>query len=290
MKQIFAFVSAMLLLVSFSQACFQTPKGFYAGLSEGVKEVFLFHDGTNGHMVIRTRLNAKRFPKKVAWVLPLPAMPTKYEEIDGPIFGELNEIFPVPPGSFGGGSTEGATKGIGSAIRVHAPVTVGQFVIQPIEIMKDGSVQELNAWLEKNKFEKLSAGHEKTYLKKGAAFLVINMEMNRPGESGLLSRPLHIVYPSDQVTYPIKSHHEGWKFDLDLFVFSKQALKKDLAALNLQRTESVPYENKHLHPFVDKMISAKGGFFTRYSGQELNSNDKPVSALPSDPTFNKAEL
>lgn len=288
----FSALIGLSLIASQALACFHYSNSFTGKLEEGRKEVFLFHDGKDAHMVIRTSLSADKFPKEIAWVLPIPSVPLKIEEIDGPIFEELNGLFPQKSslgGSFAGG-TDGIMKGRGSSIKVHETVTLSQFVIQPIEILKDGSAAEFNEWLTKNKFNPMPVENQKYYLKKGAVFLAIRMSMNRPDLATIKSRPLHIVYRADQVSVPIKFSHDSRVFGMDLYVWSKNPLKKEFNGNYVRKEIAVPYKNEHLHPMMDNRIGPGAGFITRYVSENLNGPGRSLKELSEDPTFMKADL
>lgn len=280
--------SLVLLSASITCACFHYPGSFKNKMTEGRKSVFLFHDGENAHMVIQTTLRAKKFPSELAWVLPFPSLPNKYEEINGPFFQELQSILPrkmmlgqkgLPASAFGDG------RGGGGGIKVHETVVFDQYKIQPIEILKDNSAAEFNSWLKKNKFNPMPFENQKYYLKKGAVFLAIRMQLNNPTATELTARPLHIVYKSDRVSVPLKFTHDARTFDLELYVFSKKELNVDLSRTYLKKQDSVAYRNERLHPFVDSIVGKKEGYISRYEGEELNTKEKSLKDLKDDPLF-----
>lgn len=279
----------ILVTASTSPACFRTPLKGLAKLSERQKEVFIFHDGENAHMVIRTTLNAEKFPHEVAWLLPVPTLPLKYEEVDGPVFMELQQTsnFPKREELFGGGRGIAKPKSYGAAMKVLDPAVVGQFKIQPIEILSDDSNREVNAWLKKNGFAGLSKTSQKAYLKKGAYFLAIRMEMNHPDEKNLVSRALHVVYKADKMPVPLALDQDSKDFQVSLFVFSKQELKKELSDSHWTRYNSKAYENKHMTPMVDHLIASEKGYFTYYEGSWPEAKAKDFG---KDPVFTAAEL
>lgn len=291
MKKITLIAVSSTILLSFSMAwsCLHFPRTYRGKLTEGLQQVFLFRDGNNAHMVIRTNLHADKFPKEIAWVLPFPSLPSKYEEVDGPFFEELYRILPddSSEGSFGGKGLRAGFDKVKrpSTIKVHEKVEVGSYQIQPIEILKDDSSKELSAWLTKNKFNPMPYKIQKPYLKKGATFLAIRMSMNQPGANDLKSKPLHIIYKSKNLSMPIKFTHETRTFDLDVFVFSTNELKKEFDAYYFKRQGSAAYENKGLYPFLDEVIGKKSGFISKYQADELNSANKKLAKLPDDPNF-----
>lgn len=290
MKIIIMSLLTATLISSTAFSCFHFPKNYVGALTEGRKEIVLFHDGKNAHMVIRTTLTSNKFPKEIAWVLPFPSLPSKYEEIDGPFFEELNRILPdnnLGEGSFGEGRVALYKS---SGIKVHDAVVLGHYVIQPIEILKEGSGKELNAWLQKNKFTGMPYDNQKYYLRKGAAFLAIRMKMNRPASNTITSKPLHIVYVADKLTAPIKFTHDKRTFSLDLYIFSKKELKKDLTEQYLKPEPSARYKNEGNYPFVDSLIGQMDGYLTRYKADSLNTEGRSLMKLKEDPSFLVSEL
>lgn len=293
MKILISLTTALLLISNSSLACLHFPDNYQSRLQEGTQEVFMFHDGTDAHMVVRTQLQAKKFPKEVAWVLPFPVLPKKYEEIKGIFFEEVKSLFPNNAEGFGsskGMALRGGGAGATDGIKVHETVVLDSYEIQPIEIVKEGSANEFNAWLKKNKFNSMPLANQKYYLKKGATFLAIRMKLNRPDTNDLVSKPLHIIYKSDKLTMPMKFTHDSRDFDLDLYVFSKNELRKDLSHMYLKKSAQAVYENKRETPFLDDLLGKQKGFITLYSGKSLNKKGQTISKLKEDPEFTKVEL
>ena len=77
-------------------ACIHPPTGYKgAPVTEREKLAFLFHDGVNAHLVLRTVLAAKGgLPEMMAWVVPLPSLPSKYAEAPAELFEELRALIP----------------------------------------------------------------------------------------------------------------------------------------------------------------------------------------------------
>jgi hypothetical protein len=293
MKTLISLTAAVFLFSNSALACFHFPNNYQGRLQEGTQEVFMFHDGSDAHMVIRTQLQAKKFPKEVAWVLPFPSLPSKYEEIKGIFFEEVKGLFPSE-NRFGKGMDEGLGGSRGGSghdgFKVHSTVALENYTIQPIEILNEGAGNEFNAWLKKNKFNSMPLANQKYYLKKGAVFLAIRMNLNMPNPANLTSKPLHIIYKADKLAVPMKFTHDSRQFDLDLYVFSKKELKKDLSAMYLKNEEKVAYENKRETPFLDAIIGKHKGFITRYEGKSLNKKGQLIKNLQNDPEFLITEL
>lgn len=280
-------VAVLLYLVASSAwACLHFDKNFNGQLTEGRQEFFLYHDGKNAHMILRTHLHSDRFPKEVAWVLPLPVLPSKYEEVDGPFFQELSSLFPNQMLKIGDSKGRG---GFGAAsnkpMKVHERVDVGNYQIQPIEILQDNSTAELNSWLKKNGFIPMPDEKQKKYLKKGAVFLAIRMTMNHPVPGELISKPLHITYAADRLTVPLLFTHDTRTFDLNVFVFSKKEMKQDLSKMYLEKKASIAYKDEHMKPFLDAILRDQKGFITLYQAEGLNTEKKKLKDVKEDPVF-----
>jgi hypothetical protein len=293
MKNLFSVFGVCLLMMPVtSDACLHYPQEYRGKLREGLQEAFLFHDGKDAHLVVRTNLNADKFPKEIAWVLPFPSLPSAYEEINGPFFERIKSLFPdATDGMLGETKGNGPNKRSGAqpGIKIHKTVEAGSFKIQPIEILSDSAFQELSDWLKKNKYNPMPAELQKPYLKKGAAFLAIRMQMDFPGGE-LRSKSLHVTYKADDLSLPIRFTHETRTFDLDLYVFSSKELKKDLGDFHLRPIGSVAYKNQGHMPFVDAVIGKRDGYFTLYQARDLNTDSKKLSKLNSDPSFQKSDL
>jgi len=279
-----------------TNACLHFSKDYTGNLQEGLQEYFIYHDGENAHMIVRTELIANKFPKEIAWVLPFPTLPTKYQEDENVLFSEIYRHFPETESAlgsnFGGGAKEkGITAAVPSGLRIREPIQAGGYTIQPIEILNDFAGNEFNTWLKKNKFNPMPLRNQKYYLKKGAVFLALRMQMNFPYGASLVAKPLHITYKSDQIAIPMKFTHDNRKFDLDIYVFSKKELNSDFSAQYLKKVHHVPYKNKHLSPFLDSLIGdKKEGWLTKISGERLNQKGKEISKIKNDPVFTKIEL
>ena len=65
-------------------ACIHVPRTYKGVVAENTKQALLFHDGANAHLIVDTNLQAKSglLPEMMAWVIPLPSLPSHYEEAD----------------------------------------------------------------------------------------------------------------------------------------------------------------------------------------------------------------
>ncbi len=158
-----------------SVACLYFREGFDRKLfEEKAREVLMYHDGKLAHMIVKSSYQGK-LPDEMAWVLPLPSKPLKFEESDPEFFSELVRLGQASDSSGGSKSRGGLQKGgdMAKGIRVHEDVRLDGYKITPIEILSSDSGKILNNYLASKKFLGMPEDIQKPYLKKGAYFLVV---------------------------------------------------------------------------------------------------------------------
>ncbi len=291
-------------------------------VTEKTKEALVFHDGKNAHLIIQTQLQSdKAMPSSLAWVIPLPSLPVRYEEADPELFKELLFLTePKQPGrmfnplnpfqGIAGGAQEDTPD-----IKVHRAKAVGSYKIQPIEILNDTAGEALNRWLMANGFGAVPAENQRHYLKKGAVFLAL--KLGHLQGSAATVKPLHIVYPADRLSVPLKFSSHSGVFDLLLYTFTPK--QPDVAALEdfhlnfIASVEIMPhakgitrvvgaqrsargvqyskdgdkiggllYEDKGGHALF-KLLRYRAGYLSRFSGEGFNAPGKSVRDLADDP-------
>lgn len=300
MKQISLFFTS-LITSSIAFACLHYPVGLTEPLKEGIKHVFLYHDGKKAHMIVNTdvSLNSGSRPETIAWVLPFPSKPSKYEEVDGAIFAELKDLLKKPVASSLGDT---ARKGFGGAeapkgIKLHKIKYVGRYKIQPIEILTEDSGKELSQWLEKNGFNPMPDEKQKPYLKKGAFFLAVQLKLGKTKQDRFDLKPLHIVYSAETLSFPLRFTHDTRVFGIELFVFSPYNIKTSnretqtyIPEKYLTEVTSSHYNkkemNKRLYPALIKRLGKLDGYLYRFTGEDLNSPGKLLSEMDRDPFIN----
>jgi len=265
------------------RACLHVPRDYKLTVHETSKEAIIYHDGTNAHLIIRTGLEAPgELPKTLAWVLPLPALPVRYQEEGEDLFKQLYQVFvPRYKGKLKRSMAQG---GAGDGIKVYAALHVGSYEIHPIEILSDDAGGVLNDWLSSNGFGTMPVKYQKYYLHKGAAFLALKLSGLKGSVADI--KPLHIVYPADRASMPLKfSFHE---FDLKLYTITPKRLQPDVFA-----PYKLQYKGNHdltaVHGRLPDLFKALGpisGYVTEFEGVGYNSRSVPfmsVEALPGDP-------
>lgn len=279
-----ALVAALLFCSSPLRACIHGPRNYNEVLSEKMKQALVFHDGQNAHLVIQTQLqSSKALPSSMAWVIPLPSLPSRYEEADPKLFSDLfNLTGPIirdEGGALAGGAPSLNTTSA-SSIEVHAAQIVGDYKVQPIEILDEGAGSELNRWLGANGFGSVPAENQRFYLRKGAVFLTLKINQLKGALAQV--KPLHIVYPSDRLSVPLKFSSHSGVFDLLLYTFTPQ--KPDPAALSAFHLYSVHWWQTGAPPLsLSKLIGKRQGYLRRFSGEGFNAPGKLVRNLADDP-------
>lgn len=267
-------------------SCLHFDQSYRTGITEGTKAVFLFHDGKNAHLVIRTDLKSEKgdLPAELAWVLPLPSVPSKYEEIDAGVFDDLASYDVVRRSRNDGVEKNLKMQATPQGIVVHAEHEVGNYRIQPIEILSENSGDELDRWLLQNHFNTMPRDKQRPYLKKGSVFLAIKMKLaGKPAEL----KPIHIVYASKTLSFPLRFTHDTRTFDLDLFVLSDDAelepgIESDYIYKEWQITLMKPKPGSKLASLVGP---ERTGNLAKFMARGLNTQNKMLKNLDRDPTF-----
>lgn len=285
-------------------ACIHYPirSGSSEVLKEGTKHVFMYHDGKKAHMIINTDLSLTGdgpAPDTIAWVLPFPSKPTKYKEVDAALFSELKDFLQKTRtqdiGSYGVGI---AVKGVAPrGIKTHKVKYVGNYRIQPIEILTEESGKELSDWLLKNGYNSMPEEKQKPYLKKGAFFLAVKMKVGKPKDGRLNLKPLHITYSSPTLSFPLRFTHDTRTFGIELFVFTPYNIyskdrevqtfvpEKYLTEFASSRYNKAAIDKK-IYPSLIRVLGKLDGYLYRFTGENLNSPGKLLKDLDRDPVFN----
>ena len=273
----------LLLLCAVAQvalACIHESNNYRDVVTEKTKQALVFHDGENAHLVIKTSLEAApkngkgtaNLPPVMAWVIPLPSLPSKYEEADPQLFEQLFEA--TKPKNYLACAAEeeevaAGTTNSAPAIQVHATEFVGDYEITPVEMLTHDAGDALNAWLTKNGFGKVPKENQSFYVSKGVVFLALKIK-NLSGTFTDL-KPLHIVYKADKATLPLKFSSHSGVFDVMLYTFTNHSVKFDeLRAFNLTAESPSLRIGRGQVPALDKISGDKTGYLTRFKGNGFN--------------------
>lgn len=275
-----------------SLACIHVPRTYKGSVSEKTKEALLFHDGVNAHLIIRTNLQASsgNLPDTMAWVIPLPSLPTHYEEADAGVFKEMFNLVEASNEKRERASNQGATATTGvapmqEAILVHPIQTIGHYQVQPVEVLNPKNAgSELNRWLIQNGYGAVPLATQRYYLKPGAVFLTLKLHGLRGSFSDV--KPLHIVYPSQTLSLPLKFSSHSGVFDVEMYAYTPKPLRSDLLqADNLSADPSAEIKEASDAPLLWHLVGQKPGYLTRYEGYRFNQRGNLVTALTTDPTI-----
>lgn len=288
------------LALFFSQmalACLHFDHKFKHGIEEGTKAALLFADERGSHLVVRTDLKSRSglLPKRVAWVMPFPSLPSKYEEVEESVFTEVERLaITNTPGMkspvTGANAWSRGLKGADS-FRVHAVKTVGNYKITPIEILTLTDGKEFNAWLEARKFNSMPVELQKPYLKPGTVFLAI--EVSLKSKTAQL-KPIHITYPKPAtgpaLTFPLRFTHNTRTFDFELYVITPEPIDALTGIPKYfdmhQEVALAPVEiSEKTYPQLHKLLGKTRGHLSHFSGIGLNKAGKPLAQLAADPSF-----
>jgi hypothetical protein len=256
-------------------ACMHTPVDYKFSVRETTQEALLYHDGVNAHLIIRTGLQSTgALPKTLAWVLPLSALPVHYQEEDEGLFRQLYEAFVRHYKS--AKRQDPLAQGLQGGIKVHETLQVGSYEVSPIEILSDGAGGELNQWLSAHGFGTMPVERQRYYLHKGAAFLALRLSGLQGTIVGV--KPLHIVYPADKASLPLKFSFRPFDVRLDAKTFQ---------AYRLYGQGSIDLSKGGL-PELVKALGPVHGYVSKFQGfgfnapQDLSSS---VESLPGDPSI-----
>lgn len=214
----------------------------------------------------------------MAWVVPLPSLPSKYEEASAELFEELRALIPrndprmAVPKSAPKDEKKAEAAKAAPQILVHEKQVVGSYQIQPIEILAESAGGELNAWLTKNGFSGVPPENQKHYLKKGAVFLALRVDGLKGAESEL--KPLHIVYRDDRLQLPLKFSTNSGVFDVRLYALTEQApSRKALEEFGLEvegRSYEIGAGFGGRAPNVLKAVGDRSGYVSEFRGAGYN--------------------
>lgn len=284
------------LICASALACIHAPLVHKGVVTERLKEAFMFHDGELSHLVVRTSLNAKDgLPESMAWVIPLPSLPTIMEEAGSGLFSELFFLtVPPPPSRRESKAAEKAeapkAAAAAPALKVHAVTVAGDYRLQPIEILSDAAGEELNAWLTQNGFGSVPPENQRFYLRKGAVFLAVKIAALKGIDSVL--KPLHLAYKAERPLLPLKFSSHSGEFDVTLYTLTPEKPRPDaLSAFHLEFVHVAEVRGADLEllaPDLQKLIGKRAGWLARFEGVRYNSPGRLVAQLSSDPAFGVA--
>jgi hypothetical protein len=238
-------VPAILLLVAAAaqhRACIQPPEGFKHYVDTGTQRGLVFFDNGREELVIQPAylvstidMPAAEFTDEgmlkglssFAWVLPLPALPDSYAEVEPALFDDLakfTETTARVPEPDRGNDAGDVVFGSGAALEFFAPIKAGAYEIQPLKARGEAGGKELSAWLSDNGFGALDERVTRYYLKAGYYWLAVRLKApaGLPAEGS--GKPLRISFKATRPVYPLKLYDKRGAFDLELWLITRHAV------------------------------------------------------------------
>ncbi|MDB5103015.1 MAG: hypothetical protein JWP91_704 [Fibrobacteres bacterium] len=265
-----------LALITAGLACVHQPRDYPGRLGSKVQEWLYYREGGKVHLITNQRIASDReLPKEIAWVIPLPAVPTEYnEEKDNlfPILFRATEILArsVP-------RSDGiATLSAQPSFIVHEKVFAGRYEIQALEVVDTAAGGEINDWLYSNGYAKVPQAGLKYYLRPKHCFLAIKVKGLQGKDETI--KPLHIVYAAETATLPLKFFANAGTFDAYVYVIRPVPVPNrdpkgsaDLEAFRIGRSGGLAILSQELRARLDLRGLPKDSLeIIRYLGSRLN--------------------
>ena len=174
------------------------------------QEAVLATDGQTVQVILRVHFRAG--PDELAWIVPVPAKPTKIDKADGEIFDLLERVsaprFFLPSRGKGGigcacGGARYAAQGLGGpAVVVEATGTAGIF---KYVVLSAAKADELTKWLNDNGYL-VPVGAERVfqrYVRGGWHWLAMKVRPEVSDKPTLAPHPIAYSYPDTRLVYPL---------------------------------------------------------------------------------------
>ena len=274
----------VMLLLPLQVACIHTINAPYR-VSERRKEVLLYRKDDLSHLIIRTEIAGAKGAQGLAWVIPLPERPVISEEKSGKVFEAMYRLLPDKEQSAPFAVRllpSCATTAPAGRIKVHPPVVTSNFVLQAVEIKKEGASEELNTWLVGHGFSAVPAENQTFYLHPGRVFMCVRL--SHVPDADVFEMPaIHFAWPGAPCQFPLKFSSHSGTFDVDLYVLSENELSSKIFRawrLNDVGRTTVPLDSFNTSA---PWLNGAGRHLTRFHGTAFNSDGFSVRDLPSDP-------
>lgn len=226
-------------------ACIHPPKGFLAPIDSGAQRGLIFWDNGRQELVIQAgyRVNIHKLERaevtndgivkglrSFAWLVPLPALPDRYAELEPALFEDLHKFTTIEPRVPAEDENEGDERALGiqeesaDGVEFHEAVKVGAYTIQPIKAKGELGGKELAAWLKDNDFGEVDDRILRYYLQHEYYWLAIKWagEADLPADAS--AKPLQISFKTPRPVYPLKINDKRGEFDLELWLITREAV------------------------------------------------------------------
>ena len=241
-----AYITIMSIVLAFyvtlhaspvTEACLHSDKGVQSRgtwVKQTNQTALILFDGERQELILSADYYSEQPIKSLAWVLPIPALPTHYETASAALFPALNrwaKLKRIPWRSRAKSkSASKSTRRQRPLIRLAEPAQVGPYKIQPIQASGVEAMTVLNEWMERHGFAALPEEGLKYYLERSWTFLAIKVDPSKGVEAlsakgGL--QPLRVRFPSKRVIFPLKfSTHMG-EFSARVYLLSTVDFKSE---------------------------------------------------------------
>ena len=203
----------------------------------------------------------------LAWVIPIPNVPTYYGVTDGQIFDDLSELLDVKRivpvkatprlRSKRKSSSRNRDRNKGTYydslnLTVSPKVQIGPYQIQTLSSQDKMTLKPLNEWMIKNNFKPFKRKQIRYYLDQKWAFVTVKIvppkKQKLPTQGSL--PPLHLSFKSSKIIYPLKMSTHMGRFSTMITVITDQKIEqKDFAGVRARGFEVVSGQF-YLPPFL----------------------------------------
>ncbi|MBI4229346.1 MAG: DUF2330 domain-containing protein [Planctomycetes bacterium] len=230
-------VTALGALQAGARACICAPRDYKGSHEETAQEAIVFWQEGREDLVLKvdyrlTPAQGEALPASLAWVIPVPAVPDRYEEEDPDIFVDMFEAWEKqtnPPLPVASESEQVPSFGDEEPVGIDLlpKATVGAYEIQPIRTRGSEGAAALDAWLGGNGFGTVPPGDMAYYVERDWVWLAIRIhptegEGTLAAEGGL--RPLRISFASEGIVYPLKFSTGQGVFDVNLYLVTAEPI------------------------------------------------------------------
>ncbi len=181
-----------------AEACLHPAGSGAKPVTQSGQQAIVLHDGKVEDLILRVDYEGLDAPS-LAWVVPVPAVPTRYEALEPGLFDEVGRWVNLRreparrPRSRR--KRDGPTPASTPALTLLPEVKVGPFQIQPIKAQGPQAAAELNGWMTENGFAAIPDASLAYYVERSWTFLAIKIDPKAGGafdSRGGLS-PLHLT-------------------------------------------------------------------------------------------------
>jgi len=212
-------------LTPLAWACIHGPEGYEGEFHQEGQQALAVWDGGQEDLFLRpTVVFEEDAPAEIAWVIPVPSVPSHYAEDKGRALEDLVKRYRdlTRPRSARNGpptdSVESFDDDASKSMELLEAKVAGDYTIQPIKAHGEAGAKALGEWLQTNGFGVVPAENMRYYVEREWVWLCVKAKPS--GRKAKLA-PLQITFATPRVVYPLKfSTHQG-TFALELFVVTK---------------------------------------------------------------------